>query len=126
MGSPFRCPLCGIGFSHFIGKGDYAACPFCFGYIDEGRARQSAQPQKKSRRPPGTLSRRRRRQEKVFERDGRRCVECGATGRLTVDHIVPRSKGGTDALENLQTMCSPCNGRKGDSLPDAAVAVFAA
>lgn len=49
----------------------------------------------------------------VIERD-RKCMKCGATGELTVDHIVPLSKGGTNAPMNLQAMCSLCNQRKGN------------
>lgn len=49
----------------------------------------------------------------VFLRDGQRCLCCGATKRLQVDHIVPRYYGGTDDLENLQMLCSRCNGHKG-------------
>lgn len=37
---------------------------------------------------------------------------------MTRDHIVPRSKGGLDVLENLQTMCTICNNAKGNTLPD--------
>lgn len=38
---------------------------------------------------------------------------------MTKDHILPRSKGGGDVLENYQTMCSKCNGAKGNTLePD--------
>lgn len=49
----------------------------------------------------------------VFERDGYACVTCGATDRLSLDHIIAYSRGGEDTLENLQTMCTPCNSRKG-------------
>lgn len=37
---------------------------------------------------------------------------------MTKDHIVPRSKGGPDKLENYQTMCQPCNSRKGNVTPN--------
>lgn len=47
--------------------------------------------------------------ETVFARDGHRCLRCGATDDLTVDHIFPRSIGGTHALANLRTLCRPCN-----------------
>jgi hypothetical protein len=50
----------------------------------------------------------------VWERDDFRCRECGARRFLSVDHIKPESKGGTLCLENLRTLCSVCNGRKGD------------
>jgi HNH endonuclease len=49
----------------------------------------------------------------VFDRDGWECVSCGGHRYLSVDHVIPRSRGGTDDLENLQTMCIPCNIRKG-------------
>ena len=46
-----------------------------------------------------------------------RCFECHRTaeeaGLLTVDHIKPRSLGGTDELDNLQILCRQCNSRKG-------------
>ena len=51
----------------------------------------------------------------LFARDGWRCVYCGASaGRLTLDHVVPRSRGGESVWENVVTACSPCNLRKGD------------
>jgi 5-methylcytosine-specific restriction endonuclease McrA len=51
----------------------------------------------------------------LFARDGWRCVYCGtSTGRLTLDHVTPRSKGGESVWENVVTACSPCNLRKGD------------
>ena len=49
----------------------------------------------------------------VLERDAYRCVRCGTFKALTVDHIVPESKGGAATLENLQAMCRPCNSSKG-------------
>jgi len=50
---------------------------------------------------------------KVFARDGYQCLHCGSRNDLTVDHIVPVSRGGSDFLSNLQTLCRPCNSRKG-------------
>jgi len=51
----------------------------------------------------------------LFARDGWRCVYCGSSGgRLTLDHVVPRSKGGESVWENVVTACAPCNHRKGD------------
>ena len=54
----------------------------------------------------------------LFARDGWRCVYCGtASGRLTLDHVVPRSRGGDSVWENVVTSCAPCNLRKGNRLP---------
>jgi hypothetical protein len=54
----------------------------------------------------------------VFKRDNYTCVECGAKkedgATLHVDHKIPVSKGGTDELDNLQTLCSDCNLNKSD------------
>lgn len=49
----------------------------------------------------------------VYARDGHACLHCGATSRLSLDHIYPYSLGGEDTLDNLQTLCRPCNSRKG-------------
>lgn len=50
----------------------------------------------------------------VRDRDGRRCVECGATGRLHAHHIVPISENPELALDlgNGQTLCPPCHAAK--------------
>ena len=49
----------------------------------------------------------------VWLRDNFTCVVCGARRDLTVDHVKPESLGGTMELPNLQTLCRPCNSRKG-------------
>ena len=57
----------------------------------------------------------------LFARDGWRCVYCGTSGgRLTLDHVVPRSRGGDSVWENVVTSCAPCNLRKADRLLDEA------
>jgi 5-methylcytosine-specific restriction endonuclease McrA len=53
----------------------------------------------------------------VFARDGWACQYCGSRSNLTVDHVIPRSKGGTSNWENIVASCAPCNRRKGDRLP---------
>lgn len=49
----------------------------------------------------------------IFERDGYRCRRCGSTSRLEVDHVIPLARGGSNDPSNLQTLCFPCNRRKG-------------
>lgn len=56
----------------------------------------------------------------VFARDGYCCQYCGASGHLTVDHVVPKSRGGHSNWDNVVTSCAPCNVRKADRLPDEA------
>lgn len=41
------------------------------------------------------------------------CVYCGATDALSLDHLIPRLRGGEDAADNLVTACRPCNSSKG-------------
>jgi len=66
---------------------------------------------------PRTLQRKISRRA-LFARDGWRCMYCGSTtGRLTLDHVVPRSRGGDSVWENVVTSCAPCNMRKGNRLP---------
>lgn len=52
----------------------------------------------------------------VLERDGHACQSCGSTADLTLDHVYPWSLGGPDTVENLQTLCRPCNSRKRDQV----------
>ncbi len=54
----------------------------------------------------------------IFRRDGFICQYCGRKELpLTIDHVLPRSRGGEDAWENLVTACKPCNTRKGNRTP---------
>ena len=57
----------------------------------------------------------------VYERDSYQCVRCGSPDELTVDHKMPYSRGGTDSLDNLQTLCKTCNLSKGDDPNRAAL-----
>jgi hypothetical protein len=49
---------------------------------------------------------------------GPRCAYCGGPGPLTKDHVIPKSRGGTDAWENLLPACRPCNKAKGNRTPE--------
>lgn len=53
----------------------------------------------------------------VFKRDKHRCQYCGSRSRLTLDHVIPRSRGGPNTWENLIAACESCNGTKGDRTP---------
>lgn len=52
----------------------------------------------------------------VWERDGGRCVDCGASFDLQYDHVIPLALGGADTVENLQILCAPCNREKGAAI----------
>ncbi len=72
-------------------------------------------------RVPRDAHRRKITRRAVFARDRWTCQYCGhERGNLTVDHVIPRSKGGSSAWENIVTSCAPCNRRKGDRLPQQA------
>jgi 5-methylcytosine-specific restriction endonuclease McrA len=67
-------------------------------------------------RPRVRLSRR-----EVFSRDKHTCQYCGRqTHDLTLDHVVPRHRGGLHTWDNLVAACKGCNHRKGGKLPDEA------
>jgi len=51
--------------------------------------------------------------ELVMERDHRRCVICGDTEDITLDHITPQMFGGQHTEENLRVLCRSCNSSKG-------------
>lgn len=74
----------------------------------------------------------RRLRQAVYERDDFTCKHCayrptpdeinhaavawrwnGSPGRLTLDHVIPYRDGGEFTLQNLQTLCASCNGKKG-------------
>ena len=90
------CKSCGKVFDDL----NFILCPYCG---DELGARYGRQP----------IPRKLRHQ--VFKRDGYRCRECGASKdetSLEIDHIVPVARGGTNNIDNLQTLCRECNRMK--------------
>src|SRR5690554_1480159 len=56
----------------------------------------------------------------IFKRDRNECQYCGATKSLTIDHVIPKSKGGMTNWYNLITACHRCNTQKGDRTPEQA------
>jgi 5-methylcytosine-specific restriction endonuclease McrA len=71
------------------------------------KGRRSRSPQARVNRP-ARLS--------IFARDGFMCVYCGTSYRPTIDHRIPRSRGGRTVPDNLVTACWDCNHRKGDKI----------
>lgn len=64
-----------------------------------------------------------RMRRRVFRRDGHRCVFCLGWGsathrKLTLDHVIPLARGGTNEESNLVTSCERCNTVKGARMPD--------
>jgi 5-methylcytosine-specific restriction endonuclease McrA len=69
-------------------------------------------------RVPRDIHRRRITRKAVLARDGWTCQYCGdERPALTVDHVIPRSRGGESVWENIVASCAPCNRRKGNRLP---------
>ncbi len=57
----------------------------------------------------------------IFRRDRFQCQYCGRRSTaLTIDHVIPKSRGGEDTWENLVTACIPCNAKKGNRTPEEA------
>jgi 5-methylcytosine-specific restriction endonuclease McrA len=59
----------------------------------------------------------------IYARDGNRCQYCGRkapTSELSLDHVVPRSRGGKSTWENIVCACLTCNVKKGGRTPDEA------
>ena len=54
--------------------------------------------------------------DKVWNRDGGKCVECGSNKFLEFDHIIPHSKGGANSYRNIQLLCEACNRSKSDKI----------
>lgn len=54
----------------------------------------------------------------IFERDGWKCLKCGSTEELTIDHVIPISKGGRNDPDNAQALCLNCNVQKGQGAND--------
>ena len=90
------CKSCGRVFDDI----NYKLCPFCGSKLDTRYGRQPI---------PRQL------RHEVFKRYGYRCCECGASKNetsLEIDHILPVAKGGTNDIDNLQTLCRECNRMK--------------
>ena len=56
----------------------------------------------------------------VLRRDKHACQYCGSTRQLTLDHVIPVSKGGNHTWDNIVTACEKCNNGKGDRTPQQA------
>ena len=106
--SYWNCPACGrIAAPKRARRGEQDNIPVC------PRCRRIV----KRVLEPGDRSRRRsltHQRAKLIERDGPLCRWCGADTELTIDHVVPLARGGTNEPENLQLLCSECNQLKGD------------
>ncbi len=70
-------------------------------------------------RIPRDVHRRKITRKAVLARDSWTCQYCGREAHtgLTVDHVIPRSRGGASSWDNIVASCAPCNRKKGNRLP---------
>lgn len=58
--------------------------------------------------------------KRLYRRDNNECVYCGSKKHLTLDHVLPKSRGGRNSWNNLVTCCTSCNMKKGNRTPEEA------
>lgn len=58
--------------------------------------------------------------KRIYKRDGFTCAYCGTNKNLTLDHVLPKSRGGRNTWENMVTCCSRCNSKKDNRTPEEA------
>jgi CRISPR/Cas system Type II protein with McrA/HNH and RuvC-like nuclease domain len=58
--------------------------------------------------------------KRIFKRDNNTCCYCGSQRNLTIDHIIPKSRGGNNSWDNLVTSCFRCNSKKDNKTPEEA------
>lgn len=116
-----NCATCGAAFSrdpHEIAKGEGTYCSNAC--LAQGRKKHPSAVERRRE-----ANRRREARERaarramphhtraewlaLLEAYGNRCAACGSTDRLERDHIIPLSRGGTDAISNIQPLCKRCN-----------------
>lgn len=105
---------------------EHVPIPYFYGYINptgihreiigSGPSVSSIRRSMREGLAPGSHTHREWRQ--VMARDGYRCLCCGSKKRLSKDHIQPIASGGSNDISNLQTLCIPCNSRKGNRTID--------
>lgn len=60
----------------------------------------------------------------ILEIYGNRCLKCGSTEKIQIDHVVPLSKGGEHSYKNVQPLCHVCNNKKQAGIVDYRIAFF--
>ena len=61
---------------------------------------------------------------RIYKRDNYECVYCGLNKQLTLDHVIPKSRGGRNEWTNLVTCCFKCNLKKSNRTPEEAKMVM--
>lgn len=70
----------------------------------------------RNNRIPPARSKAKRKAMKKMRAEVGKCIKCGSTEKLTIDHIIPLSKGGSKAQSNWQILCLKCNRAKKDRI----------